>query len=138
MAHQTSRKSLIDMFVDNTAGETCSKNRLVTRESENGNVALIGYGWLKLAEYNESRDVVTVFTGHTSLDSHTVKEWLNAIVEQADSRGRTVMLSGESPSVDTPNNGAQFIGDYVSMDGGHSPVEQNAVDTVIDSLAHLA
>jgi len=138
MAHQTSRKAMLEMFTDNTAGETYNQNRLVTRKSDNGNVALIAYGWLKLAEYNESREAVTVFTGHKSLRSQTVSKWLNAVVETADNRNRSVILSGESPTVDTPNEGTRFIGNYVSMDGDHSSVEQQAVDTVVDSLKHLA
>jgi len=137
MAHQTSRKAMLEMFVDNTAGENYGKNRLVSREAENGNVALIAYGWLKVAEYNESREAVTVFTGHKSLRSCVVTRWLNQVVSVAESRDRLVILSGESPTVDTPNEGARFIGNYVSMDGDHSAVEEEAVDTVVDSLIHL-
>lgn len=134
----TNRKTLIEMFVDNTAGETYNQNRLVTRESDNGNVSLIAYGWLKLAEYNESRDAVTVFTGHKSLRSGTVSTWLNKVVSTSDERGRDVILSGESPTVDTPNEGTRYIGNYVSFDGNHSSVEQKAVNTVVDSLSHLS
>ena len=137
MAHQTSRKAMLEMFVDNTAGETYSENRLVSREAENGNVSLVAYGWLKLAEYNESREAVTVFTGHKSLRSRVITRWLNQVVSVAESRDRSVILSGESPTVDTPNEGTRFIGNYVSMDGDHSSVEEEAVNTVVDSLAHL-
>ncbi len=138
MAHKTSRKAMLEMFVDNTAGETYNDNRLVSREANNGNVALIAYGWLKVAEYNESREAVTVFTGHKSLRSRTITRWLNRVVSVAETRNRSVILSGESPTVDTPNEGTRFIGNYVSMDGDHSPVEQQAVDTVVDSLKHVA
>ena len=137
MAHQTSRKAMLEMFVDNTAGETYSENRLISREAENGNVSLVAYGWLKLAEYNESREAVTVFTGHKSLRSRVITRWLNSVVRVANERNRSVILSGESPTVDTPNDGTRFIGNYVSMDGDHSSVEADAVDTVVDSLAHL-
>jgi hypothetical protein len=138
MAHQTSRKAMLEMFVDNTAGENYGKNRLVSREADNGNVALIAYGWLKVAEYNESREAVTVFTGHKSLRSRVVTRWLNAVVRVANERDRSVILSGESPTVDTPHEGTRFIGNYVSMDGHHSAVEEEAVDTVVDSLKHLS
>lgn len=138
MAHQISRRALLEMFMDRTAGESYKQNRLVTRETENGNVALIAYGWLKLAEYNESREAVTIFTGHKALRSKTISRWLNCVVSTADDRGRDVVLSGESPTVDTPNEGTQYIGNYVSMDGSHSPVEQQAVETVVDSLRGVA
>jgi hypothetical protein len=131
------KRSMLVMFMDNTAGESFNQNRLITRETESGNVALIGYGWLKLAEYNEERDAVTVFTGHQSLRSKTVSRWLNEVVAVADERGRDTILSGESPTVDTPNEGTQYINNYVSFDGDHSPVEQAAVSTVEESLAHL-
>lgn len=137
MAYPTTRKqALLEMFMDRTAGESTVNNRLVTR-MDNGNVALIAYGWLKLAEYNESRGVVTVFTGHQALRSKTVSRWLNQVISLANERGREIVISGESPTVDTPNEGAQFIGDYVSMDGAHSSVERSAVETVVQSLTHL-
>jgi hypothetical protein len=131
------KRSMLEMFMDNTAGESFNENRLITRETESGNVALIGYGWLKLAEYNEERDAVTVFTGHQSLRSKTVSRWLNEVVSVADERGRDTILSGESPTVDTPNEGTQYINNYVSFDGDRSPVEQEAVNNVEESLAHL-
>jgi len=129
------KANLLDMFLDRTTGEAYSDNRLTTRESENGNVALIAYGWLKVAEYNESREAVTVFTGHKSLRSRTVTGYLNDVVSRAESRGRSVILSGESPTVDKPNPGVRFIGNYVSMDGAHSGVEADAVTEVVESLA---
>ena len=131
------KRSMLEMFTDNTAGESYKQNRLITRETDAGNAALIAYGWLKLAEYNESRNAVTVFTGHKSLRSTVVSRWLNDVVSVANDRGRDTILSGESPTVDTPNEGTRYIGNYVSMDGDHSPVEKQAVDTVVDSLAHL-
>lgn len=134
----TNLRSMLEMFMDKTAGESFNENRLVTRETDAGNVALIGYGWLKVAEYNESRNAVTVFGGHRALRSNTVSAWLNEVVDVADDRGRDVILSGESPTVDTPNEGVEFINNYVSMDGNHSPVEQDAVDRVEESLVGVA
>jgi hypothetical protein len=80
---------------------------------------------------------VTVFTGHTSLKSKTVNEWLNAVVRVAEDRGRDKILSGESPTVDTPNDGTQYINNYVSFDSNQSSVEMNARRNVRQSLTHL-
>lgn len=134
----TTKRTMLDMFLDRTAGESYSDNRLVTRETEGGDVALIAYGWLKVAVYDEERECVTVFTGHKSLRSQTVSRYLNDVVSRANERDRKVILSGESPTVDTPNEGVRFIGNYVGMNGGHSPVEQEAVQTVHDSLKNVA
>jgi len=134
----TTKRAMLEMFMDNTVGESFNGNRLITLESETGSAVLIGYGWLKLAEYNESREAVTIFTGHKSLRSTTVSRWLNEVVKVADDRDRAIILSGESPTVDTPNEGTRYIGNYVSMNGSHSPVEQKAVNEVEQSLAHLA
>jgi len=136
--YANTKRNLLDMFLDRTADESTLENRLTTRETDGGNVALIAYGWLKVAEYNESREAVTVFTGHKSLRSRTVSGYLNDVVNRADSRGRDVILSGESPTVDTPNDGTRYINGYVSFSGDRSDVEADAVQTVRDSLAHLA
>lgn len=133
MAHRNGRKELMEMFLDKTAGETYRKNRLATRESDSG-VELIGYGWLKLAEYNETLEAVTVFTGHQSIRSSTVSRWLNEIVNVADRRERAVILSGESPTVAPPNEGTKYIGNYISMDSNHSPVERDVKQEVEESI----
>lgn len=132
------KANLLDRFLDRTAGDTYSQNRLVTREAENGNVVLIAYGWVKIAEYDESRNVVTIFTGHKNLQSTTIARYLNDVARRAEDRGRDIVLSGESPYVDTPNEGVEYIGSYVSMDGDRSPVEEDAVSDVVDSLAGVA
>jgi|APHM01.1.fsa_nt_gi hypothetical protein len=137
MAYQTSLNEMLAMFVDNTAGETFNQNRLITTE-DGDNVALIAYGWLKIAEYNESRDAVTVFTGHQSLQSVTVSRWMNRVTEKAENRGRDVILSGESPTTNPPNSGADYIGEYVSFTSDRSEVEKQAVQEVVDSLKHVA
>jgi len=128
--YANTKRNLLDMFLDRTAAESTLENRLTTRETESGNVALIAYGWLKVAEYNESR--------HKSLRSRTVSGYLNDVVSRAESRGRDVILSGESPTVDTPNEGTRYINGYVSFSGDRSDVEADAVATVRDSLSHLA
>jgi hypothetical protein len=137
MAHQTTRSTLMEMFADNTAGESTFYNRLLTKETDDGNTSLIAYGWLKLAEYNESREAVTVFTGHQALQSTAVSRWLNQVVSVSEDRGRDVILSGESPTVDTPNDGTRYIGNYIGS-GKNSPVEKDVVDNVRESLAHLS
>lgn len=132
------KRTMLDMFLDRTAGESYSDNRLTTRTTDGGNVALVAYGWLKLAEYNESRNAVTIFTGHKSLRSVTVSRYLNDVARRAESRDRDIIMSGESPTVDTPNTGVRFIGNYVSMSGTRSPVEREAVTEVVNSLKNIA
>lgn len=129
---------MLEKFADRTAGENTLHNRLITRETDSGNVALIGYGWIKLAEYNESRGVVTVFTGHAALRSKTVSRWLNEAIDVAQERGRDVYVSGESPVVDTPNDTTHYISSYISFSANKSAVEQDAEQSVRESLAHLA
>lgn len=129
---------LFEMFVDRTAGEVYGRGRLSTEETENGNVALIAYGWLKLAEYNEEREAVTVYAGHKALRSSTVSRWLQQVIDVAENRGRDVILSGESPETDSPNTGVTFVRDgYINFGPNRSAVEQSAVDTVVESLAHV-
>jgi hypothetical protein len=135
--YANTKREVLDMFLDRTTGESTFANRLTTRETESGNVALIAYGWLKVAEYSESRGAVTVFTGHKSLNSKTISRYLNDVVRRADNRGRDVILSGESPTVDTPNEGTRFINNYISMTGSDSAVERDARTTVRQSLSHL-
>jgi hypothetical protein len=136
--YANTKQNVLDMFLDRTAGESSDENRLITRETENGNVSLIAYGWLKIAEYDESRGVVTVFTGHTSINSCTVSRYLNDVIQRGEERGRDVVLSGESPTVDTPNDGVRFINNYISFDGTKSSVEKWAQNFVRESLSHLA
>lgn len=135
MVNYTSKQAMLDMFLDRTARESGNHDRLATIETEGGNVALIGYGWIKLAEYDESRNVVTVFTGHTSIRSNTVNTWLNDVVRRAESRGRDVVLSGESPSIDTPNDGVQYVNEYVSFSADQSAVERDAINHALGSIS---
>lgn len=134
--HTRSKKALLEKFTDNTAGECYNRGRLTTRETESGNVALIAYGWLKLAEYNERRNAVTVFTGHKSLGSTILSRYINDVRRVAQER-RDVILSGQSPTIDTPNEGVKYIGSYVNFTGNMSSVEQKAVRTVVESLPGL-
>jgi len=136
--YDNTKRDVLDMFLDRTAGETSRDNRLITRETESGNVSLIAYGWLKVAEYNESRNAVTVFTGHKSIRSKTVSQYLNEVVGRADDRGRDVILSGESPTVDTPPACVEYIGNYVSFEGSDSAVEADARSDVHGDLRNIA
>jgi hypothetical protein len=129
---------IVEMFTDRTAGESTTHNRLITRETDNGDVALIAYGWLKIAQYDEERGVVTVFTGHKNIESQTVNEYTNKVIETARDRGRTVSVVGESPTCGQPNGETQFINNYVTFGGNMSAVERDAQQSVIESLAHLA
>jgi len=134
----TTKANLIEMFLDRTAGESTRQNRLITRETESGNVELIAYGWLKIAEYSEERNDVTIFTGHKSLNSHTVNRYLNDVLRGADNRSRETIISGGSPNVDTPNAGVKYINNYVSMEGERSAVEEIAVSDVENQLDQIA
>ena len=127
---------MLQMFTDNTSGEVYADGRLETIETDSGNVALVAYGWLKLAEYNERREAVTVFTGHKSLRSRVVTRYLNDVISVSQER-REVILSGESPTAGRPNEGAKYIGAYVDFSSKLSSVEQKAVNTVVKSIKLL-
>ena len=132
------RFDVMTMFADNTAGESTLYNRLTTRRLGNGNVGLVGYGWLLLAEYNESDETVTVYQGHKNLGSATVTRWVNEVRETAGKRGRQVMILPDAATVDSPNDGAQYVEQgYVNFEG-KSAQEERIVQGVIDSLRHLA
>jgi hypothetical protein len=132
----TKKNSLFNMFVDRTAGESTLRNRLSTVETDSGNVALIGYGWLKLAEYDESRNIVTVFGGHRAIGSDTTNRHLNEVMDVARERGRDVVLSGESPTVDTPPECVKYIDHFIGdFSNDKSPVDRDAMDSVIEALS---
>lgn len=129
------KKSLLEMFLDRTAGESYARGRLITRRTAMGNVELVAYGEKRLAIYDETRETVTVFTGHKTSGGTTISRYLNDVVRVAEERGRDVVLSGASPYVSTPNDkAAQFIGNYVDWTTGLSAVERDAVQTVEESL----
>jgi len=136
--YANTKSELFEALFNNNTDVTYSQNRLVTRETNDGKVSLIAYGWMKIAEFDSDDGTVTVFTGHKAIDSTTVSRYLNDVTRHAQDRDHDVVLSGESPEEDTPNEGVRFINSYVSMDGGHSPVEQQAVDTVVESLSDVA
>lgn len=128
------RRTILEMFTDGTPNESYSQGRLQTRETENGTIELVAYGWAKLAEYNESRDAVTVFTGHKNAsDSTALSRYVNSIRDLAAER-RSVILSGETPKVADPNDGTRFIGNYVNFVPSMSPVERDAVRSVEKSI----
>lgn len=131
------KKTLLEMFTDRTAGESYSENRLQTVETDTGDVALIAYGWAKIAEYDESRDAVKVFTGHKAINSQALSRYVNDAKRIAQERGKDIMLSGESPNFGKPNDGITFIGNYVSFSTDRSAVERDAVQTVVDSITSL-
>lgn len=134
-AYINTKVEVIDMFLDRTPGESTTENRLVTRENESGNVELIAYGWLKLAEYNERRGVVTIFSGHKPMNSQAVNRYLNDVELRAKERGRDLNLSGASPTINTPNTGVRYIGRYVGdLSARKSPVESTAIQNVVESI----
>jgi hypothetical protein len=127
---------IVEMFTDRTPNESTRYNRLITREEDNGNTALIAYGWQKIAVYDESRELVTVFTGHASDSSPTVNKYLNMVVDIAEERGREVVASGETPTDGQPPWIVKFIESYVSF-GSRSPVEEEAFSSVIEELQKI-
>lgn len=135
--YANTKRELFGALFDNNTDVTYSQNRLVTQETDGGNVSLIAYGWLKIAVFDSDDGTVTVFTGHKAIGSTTISRYLNDVTRHAEQRDHDVVLSGESPTVDTPNDGVRFIDNYVSMDGSRSPVEQQAVDAVVESLADV-
>lgn len=132
------KQSVIEMFVDRTAGESTQANRLITRETENGTIALIAYGWVKVAEYDEERGVVTIFVGHRALESDTVNGYLNDVKEVAQERGRDYSISGESPEWGQPPSIVEYIGNYINFRSPESSVERDARNDVIETLKPLA
>lgn len=129
-------RTVIEMFTDATSGESTRKNRLITTELENGNVALVGYGEKILAEYDEIEGRVTVYRGHEAGGHTTISRWLNWVTKEAMSR-RDVTLSSDAPWFAPPNaEAAQYIGQYIDFED-KSPVEQAALETVNDSLKFL-
>lgn len=127
-------REIVEKFVDRTAGESTIGNRLRTVEDDNGNVILVGYNWNILARYDESRGVVTVFTGHHSVGSDTTSRHLNLVINIAEERGRDTVVSGESPIHDTPPSTTEYISNYVSFEGDMSPVERDAQRDVYETL----
>jgi len=127
---------MMEMFADATVGESYHENRLITEETDAGTVALTAYGWMKLAEYDETENHVTVYFGHKSVGSRTISRWLNSVLDIASER-RSVTVSDESPTVRTPNEGVKYIGEYINFKN-KSPVEAAAEETVIDSLSFLS
>lgn len=127
------KREIVEKFVDRTPNESTYHNRLMTFENESGNVIIVGHGWNTLAEYDEERGVVTVFTGHTSIESRTTNGYLNLITEVARERGRDVVLSGDSPLYAQPTDATQYINNYISF-RDKSPVEQDAQAEVREQL----
>lgn len=127
------KRALLEKFTDKTPGEVYANGRLQTRETAAGTVELIAYGWLKIAEYDERREVVTVFTGHKAIGSKVLTRYVNDAKRIARER-RNVILSGESPTVDQPNEGTRFIGEYVDFSTKLSSVEKQAIKLVERSI----
>lgn len=136
------RDTLIEMFLDGTAGEVYADGRLATVENEiHGGVDLIAFGKYRLATYNEHTDIVRVFTGHYGVWSKTVSRYLTFIQKVADnhvgernvveSPNRAPVLSGHVGEV---AEAAQYIDNYIRSYEGMSAVEKNAYETVNAAL----
>jgi len=135
--NSTNRDSLVQMFLDASAGEVYGQGRLVTQDEGEGRVSLIAYGWNKIAEYDERTDTVTVYAGHAGNVSKTVTRYVNLVHEIAGKReSRTVnVLADAAPNVARPPaESAQFIDNYRSFSGSPSSVEEWATAVVNRAL----
>lgn len=136
-AYTNDVNSLIEMFLDASAGESANQNRLITTTLDSGETALVGYGEKILATYDETENLVTVNLGHKSGGGHTVSRWLNSVAEKAASR-RDVRFSDNAPWFAPPNaESAQYIDSYKSFRGTDSAVERKASAEVVESLRWL-
>lgn len=137
----TNHKSdIVSMFLDATEGESYARNRLVTARGESGAVGLIAYGERLLARIFERGDdfVVEIFDDNRESTGRAVRDTLNRIKAEAESRERTVVQTGGSPFLAVPNaQSAQYIDHYVNFLSGMSPVEKDAYDDVEESLKDL-
>jgi hypothetical protein len=132
-AYTTSRESLIQMFLDGSANESYNEGRLVTRQSGESTIALIAYGWNKIAEYNATTDTITLFGGHVGNISKTVDGYCKSVFDTAQNReSRTInVVVDAAPNVsEPPAESVRFINNYKSFSGSDSPVESWASETV--------
>jgi hypothetical protein len=137
-AYTNSRDDVLEMFLDGTEDEVYGSGRLYTRESGEGSVELIAYGWNKLAEYNESTGDVRIFFGHRGNISETVDGYLDDLSDMAEERDhRSVQeLLTAAPNVGRPPaEAAQFIDNYKSFSGSDSNVESWASEVVERSVS---
>jgi hypothetical protein len=131
--------TLIEMFLDGTAGEVYNQGRLATVEREN-DVALVAYGEHILATIS-GRDV-TFYTGHYGEQSKTVTKYVSKIGSLLnDTETRNVTVHGtETPQMGIGSRVAaagQYISNYVGpLQSGRtfSNVEQDAVSEVNNAL----
>jgi len=137
-AYTNSRDDVLEMFLDGTEDEVYGSGRLYTRQSDEGALELIAYGWNKIAEYDESTGDVRIFFGHYNNISDTVDGYLDDLSEMVDEREhRSVQeLVTAAPNVARPPaEAAQFIDNYKSFSGSDSPVESWASEVVEKSVS---
>lgn len=137
--HTTTQNSetIIQMFLDETAGEVYSHGRLATVPTENG-VQLVAYGNEIIGEV-EGKDV-TIFTGHHGTVSNTVTRYIKRLgSELSDTEGRNVTVARhESPTLGIgarASHSAQYISEYFNvLKDSFSAVERNAKSEVNHAL----
>lgn len=131
------RDTIIQMFLDSTTGESYAEGRLKTTRVNDDTVALIAYHKHKIAEYRESDGTVTLFTGHYGQTSETVNRYIARTAALAGEReGRSVIPVETSPDVRARpvTDSAQYIGEYVDIQGSMSDADRMAVREVNDAL----
>ncbi len=133
-----SKETLIEMFLDGSAGEVYRNGRLATVEREN-DIALVAYGEHILATI-DGYDV-TFYTGHYGEQSKTVTKYVSLVGSLLnDTEERTVRVHGtETPQMGIGSRVAkagQYISNYVGnvLRTDFSPVEQDARSEVDRAL----
>lgn len=135
-----SPETLIEMFLDGSAGEVYNQGRLATVEQENG-IALVAYGEHILATI-EGYDI-HFYTGHYGKHSQTVTGYVSLVGSLLnDTEERSVTIHGsETPEMginrrvtDSAKYINEFVGDLIQAGRSYSDVEENAMAEVNRSL----
>lgn len=134
--YNTTTDSLREMFLDATAGESASGGRLKTEELPNGNVGLVGYNWLLLAEIEPATGTVTVYDGHAGNVSKTTTRHINEITADVKNHEtREYTRSTQTPILRNPPKSANYIGEYIgAFANPKSPQDMRAMSDVTESL----
>lgn len=134
-----SPETLIEMFLDETAGEVYNQGRLATVEREN-DIALVAYGEHIIATIDGFD--VTFFTGHYGKHSQTVTGYVSdvgSLLNDTEERNVTV-VEGRTPSMGVGSRvsaAGKYISEYVGpLHSGRSfsAVEKNSISEVNNAL----
>lgn len=135
-----SRRSIIEMFLDGTAGEVYASGRLATVESDEGeSVQLVAYGHEILAEVSPDGKDVRLFTGHHGTVSKTVTDYiklLGSILNEFEHRSVSAYKeAAPTTGIGTRSSrSAQYISNYINWWTSLSAVERDARQEVERTL----